>query len=88
MNFLTVHIPILHGHVDDDLVGLDDVLLLHLSDLLDWSNHRKPPGLLSQADGGLSLLHLKIQIRNAKKDMKGGLVIYQKTDVEHVFDRL
>ena len=86
MNFLTVHIPILHGHVDDDLVGLD--VLLHLSDLLDWSNHRKPPGLLSQADGGPSLLHLTIQIRNAKKDMKGGLVIYQKTDVEHVFDRL
>ena len=64
MNFLTVHIPILHGHVDDDLVGLDDVLLL--SDLLDWSNHRKPPGLLSQADGGPSLLHLKTQIRYGK----------------------
>ena len=61
MNFLTVHIPILHGHVDDDLVGLD-VVLHQLWAWLDWSNHWEPTGLLFHTESGPSFLNLKIRL--------------------------
>ena len=56
---LTEDLPILHGHVDDDLVGHQvHVVLLLVS--ADWRNHREPPGFLIQPYGSPSLLHLDI----------------------------
>ena len=67
---LTEHLPILHCHVNDDLVGRDVLLQVLLLASGYWSNHWEVPGLLLQHYSGPSLLHLKIRIWNGKTEKR------------------